>query len=255
MLLAIDIGNTETTFGVFDGEELRATWHMATDIHRRADEYAALLLNLMRQQGIDIANIKAIVLCSVVPPLISTFGELFQRYFHVKPVVIGAGVKTGVSIRMDNPREVGADRIVNAAAAHHLYGGPVIVTDLGTATTFDTVSKEGDYLGGAIAPGIMTGAEALSTRTSMLSRVELVRPKRAIGTSTIAAMQSGIIFGYVGLIEGIVARIQKELGEKAKVIATGGYASLIAKETKVFDEVNPALTLIGLRLIYEMNKD
>ncbi len=255
MLLAIDIGNTETTFGVFDGEELRATWHMATDIHRRADEYAALLLNLMRQQGIDTANIKAIVLCSVVPPLISTFGELFQRYFHVKPVVIGAGVKTGVSIRMDNPREVGADRIVNAAAAHHLYGGPVIVTDLGTATTFDTVSKEGDYLGGAIAPGIMTGAEALSTRTSMLSRVELVRPKRAIGTSTIAAMQSGIIFGYVGLIEGIVARIQKELGEKAKVIATGGYASLIAKETKVFDEVNPALTLIGLRLIYQMNKD
>jgi type III pantothenate kinase len=255
MLLAIDIGNTETTFGVFDGEELRATWHMATDIHRRADEYAALLLNLMRQQGIDIADIKAIVLCSVVPPLISTFSELFQRYFHVTPLVIGAGVKTGVSIRMDNPREVGADRIVNAAAAHHLYGGPVIVTDMGTATTFDTVSKEGDYLGGAIAPGIMTGAEALSTRTSMLSRVELVRPKRAIGTNTIAAMQSGIIFGYVGLIEGIVARIQKELGEKAKVIATGGYATLIAKETKVFDEVNPTLTLIGLKLIYEMNKD
>jgi type III pantothenate kinase len=255
MLLAIDIGNTETTFGVFDGEELRATWHMATDIHRRADEYAAMLLNLMRQQGIDTANIKAIVLCSVVPPLISTFDELFQRYFHVTPLVIGAGVKTGVSIRMDNPREVGADRIVNAAAAHHLYGGPVIVTDLGTATTFDTVSKEGDYLGGAIAPGIMTGAEALSTRTSMLSRVELTRPKRAIGTSTTAAMQSGIIFGYVGLIEGIVARIQKELGEKAKVIATGGYATLIAKETKVFDEVNPALTLIGLKLIYEINSD
>jgi type III pantothenate kinase len=155
---------------------------------------------------------------------------------------------------MDNPREVGTDRIVNAAAAHHLYGGPVIVTDLGTATTFDTVSKEGDYLGGAIAPGIMTAAEALFTRTSMLSRVELARPKRAIGTNTIAAMQSGIIFGYVGLIEGIVARIQKELEEKAKVVATGGYASLIAKETAIFDEVNPALTLIGLRLIYQMNK-
>jgi type III pantothenate kinase len=255
MLLAIDIGNTETTFGIFDGEQLRATWHMATDIHRRADEYAALLLNLMHQQGIDTADIKAIALCSVVPPLTSTFNELFQHYFHTKPLVVGAGVKTGVSIRMDNPREVGADRIVNAAAAHHLYGGPVIVTDMGTATTFDTVSKEGDYLGGAIAPGIMTGAEALSTRTSMLSSVELARPKRAIGTSTIAAMQSGIIFGYVGLIEGIVARIRKELGEKAKVIATGGYASLIAKETKVFDEVNPALTLIGLRLIYQMNSD
>jgi type III pantothenate kinase len=254
MLLAIDIGNTDTTFGVFDGEELRATWHMATDIHRMADEYAALLLNLMRQQGLDIADIKAIALCSVVPPLISTFDELFQRYFHITPLVVGAGVKTGVRIRMDNPREVGADRIVNAAAAHHLYGGPVIVTDLGTATTFDTVSKEGDYLGGAIAPGIMSAAEALSTRTSMLSRVELVRPKRAIGTNTIAAMQSGIIFGYVALIEGLVARIQKELKTKAKVIATGGYASLIAKETKIFDEVNPDLTLIGLKLIYEMNK-
>jgi len=254
MLLAIDIGNTDTTFGVFDSEELRATWHIATDIHRMADEYGALLLNLMRQQGLDIPNIKAIALCSVVPPLISTFDELFQRYFHISPLVVGAGVKPGVRIRMDNPREVGADRIVNAAAAHHLYGGPVIVTDLGTATTFDTVSKEGDYLGGAIAPGIMTAAEALFTRTSMLSRVELARPKRAIGTNTIAAMQSGIIFGYVGLIEGIVARIQKELEEKAKVVATGGYASLIAKETAIFDEVNPALTLIGLRLIYQMNK-
>jgi type III pantothenate kinase len=254
MLLTIDIGNTDTTFGVFDGEELRATWHIATDIHRMADEYAALLLNLMRQQSLDIPDIKAIALCSVVPPLISTFDELFKRYFHISPLVVGTGIKTGVRIRMDNPREVGADRIVNAAAAHHLYGGPVIVTDLGTATTFDTVSKEGDYLGGAIAPGIMAGAEALFTRTSMLSRVELARPKRAIGTNTIAAMQSGIIFGYVGLVEGIVARIQKELGEKAKVIATGGYASLIAKETKVFDEVNPGLTLIGLRLIYRMNE-
>jgi len=255
MLLAIDIGNTDTTFGVFAGEKLRATWHMETDIHRMADEYAALLLNLMRQQEINTADIKAIALCSVVPPLIATFEDLFQRYFNIAPLVVGAGVKTGVRIRMDNPREVGADRIVNAAAAHHLYGGPVIVTDLGTATTFDTVSKEGDYLGGAIAPGIMSGAEALSTRTSMLSRVELTRPKRAIGTNTTAAMQSGIIFGYVGLIEGIVSRIQKELGEKAKVIATGGYASLVAKETKVFDAVNPALTLIGLKLIHEMNKD
>jgi type III pantothenate kinase len=255
MLLAIDIGNTETILGVFDGEELRATWHMATDIHRRADEYAALLLNLMRQHGLDVADIKAIALCSVVPPLISTFDELFQRYFHITPLVVGAGVKTGVRIRMDNPREVGADRIINAAAAHHLYGGPVIVTDLGTATSFDTVSKEGDYLGGAIAPGIMSAAESLFTQAAMLPRVELAHPKRAIGTNTIAAMQSGVIFGYVALIEGLVARIQKELKEKAKVIATGGYASLVAKETKVFDEVNPDLTLVGLRLIYQMNSD
>ncbi len=254
MLLAIDIGNTDITFGVFDGEELRATWHMATDIHRMADEYAALLLNLMHQQGLDTPDIKAIALCSVVPPLISTFDELFKRYFHVSPLVVGAGVKTGVRIRMDNPREVGTDRVINAAAAHHLYGGPVIVTDLGTATTFDTVSKEGDYLGGAIAPGIMSGAEALFARASMLPRVELTHPKRAIGTNTIAAMQSGVIFGYVALIEGLVARIQKELKEKAKVIATGGYASLVAKETNIFDGINPDLTLIGLRLIYHMNK-
>jgi len=159
-----------------------------------------------------------------------------------------------VCIRMDNPREVGPDRIVNAAAAHHLYGGPIIITDLGTATTFDTVSKEGDYLGGAIAPGIGTAAEALFMRAAMLPRVELIHPKHAIGTSTIAAMQSGIIFGYVGLIEGIVARIQQELGEKAKVVATGGYAELIAKETPIIDVVDPNLTLIGLRLIYLMNR-
>jgi type III pantothenate kinase len=254
MLLTIDIGNTDTTLGVFKGEELRATWHMATSVHRRADEYGALLLNLLHQQGLDTSDVKAIALCGVVPPLISTFDELFQRYFHISPLVVGAGVKTGVRIRMDNPREVGADRIVNAAAAHRLYGGPVIITDLGTATTFDTVSKEGDYLGGAIAPGILTAAEALFTRAAMLPRVEMIRPKHAIGTNTTAAMQSGIIFGYVGLIEGMVARIQKELGEKAKVVATGGVAELVAKETAVIDVVNPHLTLIGLRLIYEMNK-
>jgi type III pantothenate kinase len=255
MLLAIDIGNTDTTLGVFAGDKLRATWHMASGVRRTADEYAALIINLMHQQGLDITDIKAVAMCSVVPPAMSTFDELFQHYFHIEPLVVGTGVKTGVRIRMDNPREVGTDRIVNAAAAHQLYGGPVIVTDLGTATTFDTVSKEGDYLGGAIAPGIMTAAEALFTRTAMLPRADLTSPQRAIGTNTVAAMQSGIIFGYVGLIEGIVARIQKELGEKAKVVATRGYASLVAKETAIFDEINPNLTLIGLRLIYQMNRD
>ena len=254
MLLAIEIGNTSTILGAFEGDELRATWHMATNIDRMADEYAALLLNLLHHQGLDTSDIKEVALCSVVPPLIATFKELFQRYFHLSPLVIGAGVKTGVRIRMDNPREVGADRIVNAASAHHLYGGPVIIVDLGTATTFDTVSREGDYLGGAIAPGIITATEALFMRSAMLPRVELTHPKQAIGTNTISAMQSGIIFGYVGLIEGIVARIQQELGEKAKVVATGGYADLIAKETAVIDVVNPNLTLIGLRLIYLMNQ-
>lgn len=254
MLLAVDIGNTDTALGVFENEELRATWHMATAIHRMADEYAALLLNLLHHQGLDKPDIKEVALCSVVPPLTATFEELFQRYFHISPLVVGVGIKTGFRIRTDNPREVGADRIVNAAAAHHLYRGPIIIVDLGTATTFDTISKEGDYLGGAIAPGINTAAEALFTRAAMLPRVELVHPKQAIGTNTIAAMQSGIVFGYVGLVEGVVARIQQELGEKAKVVATGGYAELIAKETAVIDEVNPDLTLVGLRLIYLMNK-
>ena len=194
-------------------------------------------------------------MCSVVPPLTTTFVDLSQRYFHVVPLVVGVGVKTGVRIRMDNPREVGADRIVDAAAAHHLYGGPVIVVDLGTATTFGIVSKEGDYIGGVIATGIATAAEALVTRTSQLPRVELTRPKRVIGTNTVAAIQSGIIFGYVGLVEGMVARIRDELREKATVVATGGYAELIANETAVIDKVNPDLTLVGLRLIYEMNKE
>ncbi len=254
MLLAVDIGNTDITLGVFEGEELRATWHIATGIHRMADEYAATLLNLLRHQNLATSDIKEAILCSVVPPLIATFEELFQKYFQISPLVVGAGVKTGVRIRMDNPKEVGADRIVNAAAAHHLYGGPVIITDLGTATTFDAVSREGDYLGGVIAPGIKTAAEALFTRAAMLPRVELVRPKQTIGTNTISAIQSGLIFGYVGLIEGIVARLRKELGGKALVVVTGGYAELMAQETTVIDKVNPDLTLIGLRLIYLMNQ-
>jgi type III pantothenate kinase len=254
MLFAVDIGNTSTTIGVFDGEKLRATWHMATGVHRMPDEYASLLLSLLRHQGLGTADIKAVALCSVVPPLISTFEELFERYFNIEPMVVGAGVKTGVRIRMDNPREVGADRIADAAAAHHLYGGPVIVIDLGTATTFGIISKEGDYIGGIIATGIATAAEALFTRTAQLPRVELAHPKHVIGTNTVAAIQSGVIYGYASLVEGMLERIQKELGEKARVVATGGYAGLIAHETDVIDVVDPDLTLIGLRLIYEMNK-
>ncbi len=254
MLLAVDIGNTNTTLGVFEGEQLRATWRMATNVNQMADEYAALLLNLLHHQGLETSDIKEVALCCVVPPLLGTFEELFQRYFHISPLVVGPGLKTGVRIRVDNPREVGTDRIVNTAAAHHLYGGSLIIVDVGTATTFDTVSREGDFLGTAIAPGIATAAEALFAKASALPRVELVHPEHAIGTSTVAAMQSGIVFGYVGLIEGIVARIQQELGEKATVVATGGYAELIAKETAVIDKVNPDLTLIGLRLIYLMNK-
>jgi type III pantothenate kinase len=253
MFLAIDIGNTEITLGVFEGDELRATWHVSTGLHRTVDEYAVLLLNLIRG-GSTESKIADMAMCSVVPPLAAIFEELCQRYFHISPLVVGAGVKTGVRIRMDNPREVGADRIANAAAAHHLYDGPVIIVDLGTATTFDVISKEGDYMGGAIATGIGTAAEALFMRAAMLPRVELVRPKRAIGTNTIAAMQSGIVFGYVALVEGMIARIQKELGEPAKVVATGGFAELIAGQTDVINVVNANLTLVGLRLIYLMNK-
>lgn len=254
MLLTVDIGNTNITLGVFDGEELRATWRMATNVNHVADEYASLLITLLRYEGMETSDIKEIALCSVVPPLTTTFEELSGRYFHTAPLVVGSGVKTGVRIRQDNPREVGPDRIVNAAAVHHLYSGPVIIVDVGTATTFDVVSKEGDHTGGAIATGIGTAAEALFSKTAALPRVELVHPEHAIGTNTVAAMQSGLVFGYVGLIEGIVARIQQELGEKATVVATGGYAELIARETTVIDKINPDITLIGLRLIYLMNK-
>ncbi len=254
MLLAIDIGNTNVAFGVFEGEQLRATWRMATDVNRMADEYAALLLNLLHHQGLDKSDIKEVALCSVVPPLTTTFVNLSQRYFHTTPLVVGVGIKTGVRIRVDNPREVGADRIANAAAAHHLYRGPIIIVDLGTATVFGIVSKEGDYIGGIIATGIATATEALFARTAQLPRVELAHPKCVIGTNTVTAIQSGIVYGYASLVEGMVARIQQELGEKAKVVATGGYAELIAKETAVIDEVNPDLTLVGLRLIYLMNK-
>ncbi|MFC1914203.1 type III pantothenate kinase [Chloroflexota bacterium] len=254
MLLAIDIGNTNVTLGVFEDAKLRATWRIATKIRSMADEYGILVVNLLRQQGLEVDDVTKVSLCSVVPTLTVIFEELCQKYCRLSPLVIGAGVKTGVSIRMDNPREVGADRIVNAAAAHHLYGGPVIIADFGTATTFDTVSREGDYLGGAIAPSISTGADALFTRTAVLPRVELTRPKHAIGTNTVDAIRSGLVFGYVGLVEGIIARIQAELDEKAKVVATGGYADVIAKETSAIEVINPDLTLIGLRLIYLMNR-
>ncbi|MCJ7654296.1 MAG: type III pantothenate kinase [Dehalococcoidia bacterium] len=254
MLLTVDVGNTNINIGVFDGSKLKGTWKVATGVHRMPDEYASLLLNLFDRQGIDASQVTDAILCSVVPPLVGVFEEVCRRYLKVLPLVVESGVKTGVRICLDNPREVGADRVVNAVAAHQLYGGSVIVIDLGTATTFDAVSEDGDYLGGAIAPGIAIATEALFTRTAALPRVELTHPKRAVGRNTVAAMQSGIVFGYAGLIEGIVSRIQQEMGGKAKVVATGGYAELLARETPVIEVVNPDLTLIGLRLIYEMNK-
>ncbi len=253
MLLAIDTGNTNVTIGVFEGDDLRATWRIYTRINQMADEYAVMILNLLRQQGLDVGDINEVAISCVVPPLRSTFNELFHKYFDIIPLMVGPGIKTGIRIRIDNPREVGSDRIANATAAHTIYKDNVIVVAMGTATAFDTVSKEGDYLGGAVAPGIAIAAEALFTRTAALPRVEFIRPKKAIGTSTVTAIQSGLIFGYAGLIEGIVTRIQDELGKKAMVVATGGYAELVAGETRVIDTVNPDLTLMGLKILYEMN--
>jgi type III pantothenate kinase len=254
MLLAIDVGNTNIVLGVFEGETLHATWNIATDLHKTADEYAVLLLNLLPINGLSLSDIDDAVVSCVVPPLEPVLEELCSQYIGTSPLLVRAGVKTGVRIGIENPREVGADRVVNAAAAHRLYGGPLIVIDFGTATTLDAVSDEGEYLGGAIAPGINIAAEALFQRASKLPRIELIPPEKAIGRNTVTAMQSGVIFGYVGLVESLVARIRQELGGKVKVVATGGLANVIAKETKVIDEVNPNLTLIGLRFIHEMNR-
>lgn len=255
MLMAIDVGNTNIDIGVFKGEVLHTKWDLATDVYRTSDKYGILLLGLLAQQDLRASDIDQAVICSVSPPMVPTLRAMCQRYFGGLPLIVEAGIKTGVNILMDNPREVGADRIVNAVAGHRLYGGPLIVIDSGTATTFDVVSKKGDYLGGAIAPGIKIAMEALFQRTARLPRVELVRPKHVIGRDTISAMQSGVLFGYVALIEGLVARIQQELGAKAKVIATGGYAELLAKETKVIEKVDPNLTVVGLRIIHGLNSE
>ena len=254
MLLAIDIGNTNITLGMFQGEQVRATWRLAPDVNRLADEYGVLMISLLSQEGLGKSDIDAAVMSSVVPDLEPVFEQACARYFNVRPLVVGTGVRTGLRILYDSPRDVGADRVADAVAAIHLYGPPLIVVDLGTGTVFDAISKEGDYVGGAIAPGMAIAAEALFRRAAKLYRVELARPKTAIGRNTVAAVQSGLIFGYVGLVEGIVTRFKEELGGQAKVVATGGWAELLAPETTVIDVVDPNLTLTGLRIIYEMNR-
>jgi len=254
MLLCIDIGNTNIVLGVYRGEELVTHWRVATVHDRMPDEYAILLLQLFSYGGHDPTTLRGVAISSVVPPLTGTFTELSETYLGLTPLVVDAGVRTGVRIRYDNPREVGADRVVNAVAAYRLYGGPACIVDFGTATTFDAISTEGDYLGGAIAPGIRISAEALFTRTAKLPRIDLVRPPRAIGSNTVQSMQSGILFGYVGLVEGMVARFRAELGADMRVVGTGGLAEVIARETPVIEAVDPWLTLKGLRMIYEMNR-
>lgn len=254
MLLALDIGNTNITLGVFDGERLAATWRLSTDHAKMPDEYSVTLTQLLQLRGMAVNDVDAVALCSVVPPLTPTFVELCRGFFGVDPLVVGAGTRTGIRILYDNPRDVGADRIVDAAAAMKLYGGPVIVVDMGTATVFDAVTADGDYLGGAIVTGMTIAHDALFSNTSQLRRVELVSPETAIGRNTIHAIQSGIVLGYADLVRGMVARFDRELGGGAKVVATGGMAHIIEREAGVFDDVNPDLTLTGLRLIHEMAK-
>jgi len=254
MLLAIDVGNTSVHFGVFDGEALLATWRLRTDVNRLPDEYAMLMLGLLDTARVGREQIHHCSLSSTVPPLTQSFEELVPRYFKTTPLVAGSAVEMGIRNLYDNPRDVGPDRLVDAVAALKLYQPPLIVVDCGTATVFDAVSSEGAYLGGAIAPGIARSAEMLFARASRLYRVGLQAPSTAIGRNTEAALQSGILLGYVGLVEGLVARFKRELGGAAYVIGTGGYAEIIARETASIDIVNPELTLIGLRLIYELNR-
>lgn len=255
MLLTIDIGNTNITLGLYEGNELGARWRLATNYEDMPDQYGLQLVGLIGHAGFKAEAVTGVCLASVAPPLTSKIVEACRGYLHQEPLVVDTGVKTGVRIRYEDPRAVGADRIVDAAAVLHFYGGPACVVDFGTATTFDAITSEGDYLGGAIAPGIGIAAEALYLRTSKLLRVDLQRPPSVIGRNTTHAMQSGLLFGYVSLLEGMVARFRKELGTKMKVIATGGLAEIVAKETSVIDILAPWLTLDGLKLIWDMNAD
>jgi type III pantothenate kinase len=254
MLLTIDIGNTNITLGLYQGSDLGPRWRLATVHDRMPDEYGLQFVGLLQHTGFSPADVHGICLASVVPPLTGKIVEACRQYLHQEPLVVDAGVKTGVRVRYDDPRAVGADRIVDAAAVQKLYGGPACVVDFGTATTFDAISAEGDYLGGAIAPGIGIAAEALFMRTAKLPRVDLQRPPMAIGRNTVHSMQSGLLFGYVGLVEGMVRRFRTELGAEMKVIATGGLAEIVARETDVITIIAPWLTLDGLRLIWDLNR-
>ena len=260
MLLALDIGNTNIKIGVFADEpggdpyKPAASWRINTERGRTADEYGLMTTNLLPTRGMDACDVSAVAVCSGVPSLTAAFVEVSEAYFGQFPLVVGAGVRTGIKILYDSPRDVGADRIVDAAAALKLYGGPAIVVDFGTGTVFDATTKDGEYLGGAIAPGIHIGAGALYQAASQLRHVELERPPSAIGRNTIHALQSGLVLGYAEMVRGMVARFDRELGGGSKVIATGGPAHLIAEETGIFDAVDQDLTLSGLRIVHDLNR-
>lgn len=253
MLLAIDVSNTTIKAGVFDGDKIVSHYRVASDRTRLADEYGMLLLGLLKEDGRDKRDITGVAISCVVPPLRGVFEDLSRRFFQRDPLVVTPDVKLGITLSVDNPREVGADRIVNAHATHVLHGGPAIAIAFGTATVFDCVSRDGQYLGGAIAPGMVTALESLARSAAQLFQIELVAPDRAIGTSTVTTMQSGLVYGFAGLVEGLVTRLSQELGERPKVIATGGLADVIAPVTKAIDVVDPHLTLQGLRLLHNLN--
>lgn len=254
MILVMDTGNTNIVLGVYEGKELKHHWRMETYRHKTEDEYAMQVKSLFSHVGLRFEEVTGIIISSVVPPVMFPLEQMCQKYFNLKPLIVGPGIKTGLNIQYENPREVGADRIVNAVAAIEAYGSPLIIVDFGTATTYCYVNENGGYMGGAIAPGIGISMEALFSRASKLPRIELARPDDVVGKNTISAMQSGIIYGYVGQVEGIVARLKEQSKVEPKVIATGGMADLIASETPVIDIVDNFLTLKGLYLIYERNK-
>jgi type III pantothenate kinase len=253
LLVVIDVGNTNSVLGVYRGDELVESFRLSTDPERTEDEYGALLLPLFARAGLAPGDAAAVVIASVVPPLRSVFDRLARRFFGREPLFVEPGIKTGMPIRYDNPTEVGADRIVNALAGRELYGAPVIVVDFGTATTFDVVNAAGEYVGGIICPGIGISAEALFAHASRLYRVDIRRPSRLVGRNTVGAMQSGLYYGYVGLVDGILARLAAEMPELREVVATGGLAELIAEGSERITRVEPQLTLIGLKLVYERN--